>query len=135
MIAEGGSDVGEGEVGGVGREVGKGEKSENEKGEWGDTCMVVVASVSSSAALGESASVGRPPSPGGLVYENPVGCVCVVWPYPGWRADASVFSLSWLPACFSSSRCWPSSSPWDVTWEGGRWGREEERVVSVLSKR
>ena len=38
--------------------MGKGEKSENEKGEWGDTCVVVVASVStSSAALGESASV------------------------------------------------------------------------------
>ena len=43
--------VGEGEVGGIEREVGKGEKSENEKGEWGDTCVVVVASVSSSAAL------------------------------------------------------------------------------------
>ena len=41
------------------REVGKGEKSENEKGEWGDTCVVVVASVSSSEALGESGSVGR----------------------------------------------------------------------------
>ena len=69
-----GSDVGEGEVGGVEREVGKGEKSENEKGEWGDTCVVVVASVSSSsAALGESASVGREEScwwrsgPGGWV--------------------------------------------------------------------
>ena len=90
--------------------------------------MVVVASVSSSAVLGESASVGRegicwwrsgpggwvllPPSPGGLVHENPVGCVCVVWPYPGWRADGSVFSPSWLPASSSSSRCWPSFSPW-----------------------
>lgn len=67
------SDVGEGEVGGVEREVGKGEKSENEKGEWGDTCVVVVASVSSSAALGESASVGREEScwwrsgPGGWI--------------------------------------------------------------------
>ena len=67
-----GSDVGEGGVGGVERE--KGEKSENEKGEWGDTCVVVVASVSSSsAALGESASVGREEScwwrsgPGGWV--------------------------------------------------------------------
>ena len=70
-----GSDVGEGGVGGVEREVGKGEKSENEKGEWGDTCVVVVASVSSSsAALGESASVGREEScwwrsgPGGVGF-------------------------------------------------------------------
>ena len=38
------------------------------------------------------------------MHENSVGCVCMVWPYPGWRADASVFSPSGLPACFSSSR-------------------------------
>ena len=61
-------DVGEGEVGGIEREVGKGEKSENEKGEWGDTYMVVVASVSSSSAvLGESVSVGRRAVDGGPV--------------------------------------------------------------------
>ena len=52
------SDVGEGGLRGS-REVGKGEKNENEKGEWGDTCVFVVASVSSSAALGESTSIGR----------------------------------------------------------------------------
>ena len=34
--------------------------------------------------------------PGGLTCENPeTGCVCVVWAYPGWRADDSVFSPSW----------------------------------------
>ena len=37
-----------------------------------------------------------PPLPGGLFSENPeAGCVCMVWPYPVWRADGSVFSLSW----------------------------------------
>ena len=34
--------------------------------------------------------------PRGLTCENPeTGCVCVVWAYPGRRADDSVFSPSW----------------------------------------
>lgn len=56
-----------------------------EKGEWGDTYVVVAASVSSSSAVfGESASVKREERcwwrsvPGGLVHEKPVVvCVCV----------------------------------------------------------
>ena len=63
------------------------------------------------------------------MHENPVGCVCMVWPYPGWRADASVFSPSWLPAYYSSSRCWPSFSG-IMGCDLGRWEMRERRRES-----
>ena len=45
----------EGEVGGVERGVGKSGKSEKEKGEWGDTCVLVDPVLSSAVVLGASA--------------------------------------------------------------------------------
>ena len=93
---------------------------ESEGGEkFCDTCVLVDSVSSSSVAWGASvwrewkeeywlwsSPGGRiflPPFPGGLLSENPeAGCVCMVWPYPVWRADGSVFSPSWQPALISS---------------------------------
>ena len=105
---EGAEKVGEGGGVGVEKELGKSGKREKEKGEWGDTCALVF---SSSVFLGVSASGWRDErgecwsgpgrwlswllSPEGLLTENPEAwCVCVVWSYPEWRADESVFSPS-----------------------------------------
>ena len=75
-----------------------------------------------------------PPSPGGLPCENSeTRCVCVVWPYPGWRVDGSVFSPSSQPAgplahnillCFLHQLL--------MAFGMGRREEREERVVSTV---